>query len=141
MRLCSERSPRREAGPVPTRRPHFPQNAEIFTLTYGSMVRQLIADYEDVEEVNKQLDKMCAAARRLPPLSCSSAPCLQPCSRPGSSAPVHWTRCECSRRRQAVRWLCDYSTCRRDWSRNRLAANLLSIPGLPAAGATPLGSG
>lgn len=41
--------------------PHSPrcsQNAEIFTLTYGSMVRQLIADYEDVEEVNKQLDKM-----------------------------------------------------------------------------------
>lgn len=34
------------------------QNAEIFTLTYGSMVRQLIADYEDVDEVNKQLDKM-----------------------------------------------------------------------------------
>lgn len=34
------------------------QNAEIFTLTYGSMVRQLIADYEDVGEVNKQLDKM-----------------------------------------------------------------------------------
>lgn len=34
------------------------QNAEIFTLTYGSIVRQLIADYEDVEEVNKQLDKM-----------------------------------------------------------------------------------
>ncbi|KAL4422528.1 hypothetical protein ABPG75_008725 [Micractinium tetrahymenae] len=33
-------------------------SAEIFTLTYGSMVRQLIADYEDVEEVNKQLDKM-----------------------------------------------------------------------------------
>ena len=40
------------ADPVPL------QNAEIFTLTYGSMVRQLIADYEDVEEVNKQLDKM-----------------------------------------------------------------------------------
>lgn len=40
------------------------QSAEIFTLTYGSMVRQLIADYEDVEEVNKQLDKMCAARRR-----------------------------------------------------------------------------
>lgn len=33
-------------------------NAEIFTLTYGSIVRQLIADYEDIEEVNKQLDKM-----------------------------------------------------------------------------------
>ena len=34
------------------------QNAEVFTLTYGSIVRQLIADYEDVELVNKQLDKM-----------------------------------------------------------------------------------
>ncbi len=34
------------------------QNAEIFTLTYGSMVRQLIADLEDVNEVNKQLDTM-----------------------------------------------------------------------------------
>ncbi|KAK9791177.1 hypothetical protein WJX73_007611 [Symbiochloris irregularis] len=33
-------------------------NAEIFTLTYGSMVRQLLVDTEDVEEVNKQLDKM-----------------------------------------------------------------------------------
>ena len=71
-----------QSCPVPTRRPHFPQNAEIFTLTYGSMVRQLIADYEDVEEVNKQLDKMCAAARRRPPpLSACSALCpaaLQP---------------------------------------------------------------
>ena len=38
--------------------PHPRQNAEIFTLTYGSVVRQLVADYEDVEEVNKQLDKM-----------------------------------------------------------------------------------
>ncbi len=34
------------------------QNAEIFTLTYGSMVRQLISDLEDVNEVNKQLDTM-----------------------------------------------------------------------------------
>lgn len=34
------------------------QNAEIFTLTYGSIVRQLIADFEDLDEVNKQLDKM-----------------------------------------------------------------------------------
>ena len=34
------------------------QNAEIFTLTYGSMVRQLLADTEDVEAVNKQLDAM-----------------------------------------------------------------------------------
>eukprot|EP00775_Hariotina_reticulata_P014297 gene14297-24_t len=33
-------------------------NAEIFTLTYGSIVRQLIADFEDLDEVNKQLEKM-----------------------------------------------------------------------------------
>ncbi|KAK9835170.1 hypothetical protein WJX81_003039 [Elliptochloris bilobata] len=33
-------------------------NAEIFTLTYGSMVRQLIADLEDISAVNKQLDEM-----------------------------------------------------------------------------------
>ncbi|KAL6766806.1 BET3 [Auxenochlorella protothecoides x Auxenochlorella symbiontica] len=33
-------------------------NAEILTLTYGSIVRQLISDYEDVDEVNKQLEKM-----------------------------------------------------------------------------------
>ncbi|MEW5298843.1 MAG: hypothetical protein WDW36_001921 [Sanguina aurantia] len=33
-------------------------NAEIFTLTYGSIVKQLIADLEDLEEVNKQLDQM-----------------------------------------------------------------------------------
>lgn len=36
------------------------QNAEIFTLTYGSMVRQLIADLEDIPAVNKQLDDMYA---------------------------------------------------------------------------------
>ena len=34
------------------------QNAEIFTLTYGSMVRQLITDLEDVNDVNKQLETM-----------------------------------------------------------------------------------
>jgi hypothetical protein len=33
-------------------------NSEIFTLTYGSLIRQLIADFEDLEEVNKQLDTM-----------------------------------------------------------------------------------
>lgn len=33
-------------------------NAEIFTLTYGSIVRQLISDFEDLDEVNKQLDQM-----------------------------------------------------------------------------------
>lgn len=36
----------------------LPQNAEIFTLTYGSIVRQLIEDFEDLDEVNKQLDAM-----------------------------------------------------------------------------------
>ena len=34
------------------------QNSEIFTLTYGSVVRQLITDLEDLDEVNKQLDTM-----------------------------------------------------------------------------------
>jgi hypothetical protein len=34
------------------------QNAEVFTLTYGSIVRQLISDFEDIEEVNKQLEQM-----------------------------------------------------------------------------------
>lgn len=34
------------------------QNAELFALTYGALVVQLIQDYEDYDEVNKQLDKM-----------------------------------------------------------------------------------
>ncbi|KAF9166928.1 transport protein particle 22 kDa subunit [Actinomortierella ambigua] len=33
-------------------------NAELFTLTYGSIVAQLLKDYEDYQEVNKQLEKM-----------------------------------------------------------------------------------
>ncbi|KAG0267479.1 transport protein particle 22 kDa subunit [Mortierella polycephala] len=33
-------------------------NAELFTLTYGSIVAQLVKDYEDFTEVNKQLEKM-----------------------------------------------------------------------------------
>ena len=40
-----------------------PQNAEIFTLTYGSIVRQLLSDLEDIDAVNKQLDQMYAACR------------------------------------------------------------------------------
>ncbi len=40
------------------------QNAEIFTLTYGSLVRQLIADLEDIPAVNKQLDEMCDTLSR-----------------------------------------------------------------------------
>ncbi|KAG6851249.1 hypothetical protein H0H93_011685 [Arthromyces matolae] len=34
------------------------QNAELFALTYGALVVQLIQDYEDYPEVNKQLEKM-----------------------------------------------------------------------------------
>jgi len=33
-------------------------SSELFTLTYGSIVAQLVKDYEDVNEVNKQLEKM-----------------------------------------------------------------------------------
>ncbi len=40
---------------------HHSQNAELFTLTYGAMVLQLIRDYEDVQAVNTQLEKMCVA--------------------------------------------------------------------------------
>ena len=36
----------------------FFQNGELFTLTYGALVAQLLRDYEDDEEVNKQLEKM-----------------------------------------------------------------------------------
>lgn len=39
------------------------QNAELFSLTYGALVVQLVADYQDYAEVNKQLDKMCALMR------------------------------------------------------------------------------
>lgn len=31
---------------------------ELFTLTYGSLVAQLLKDYESVEDVNRQLDRM-----------------------------------------------------------------------------------
>jgi len=33
-------------------------NSELFTLTYGAIVTQLMKDYEDVEAVNGQLEKM-----------------------------------------------------------------------------------
>jgi hypothetical protein len=42
-------------------RPDIPssvQNAELFSFTYGALVVQLIKDYEDYAEVNKQLEKM-----------------------------------------------------------------------------------
>jgi len=34
------------------------QNSELFTLTYGSLVAQLLQDYENMEDVNKQLERM-----------------------------------------------------------------------------------
>ena len=34
-------------------------NAELFSMTYGALVVQLVKDFEDYQEVNKQLDKMC----------------------------------------------------------------------------------
>ncbi|KAJ9574638.1 hypothetical protein L9F63_008170 [Diploptera punctata] len=33
-------------------------NSELFTLTYGALVSQLLKDYENVEDVNKQLERM-----------------------------------------------------------------------------------
>lgn len=33
-------------------------NAEVFALTYGALVVQLVKDYEDYSQVNQQLDKM-----------------------------------------------------------------------------------
>ncbi|XP_034240118.1 trafficking protein particle complex subunit 3 [Thrips palmi] len=33
-------------------------NSELFTLTYGTLVAQLLKDYENVDEVNKQLERM-----------------------------------------------------------------------------------
>lgn len=44
---------------MPTSHPSLSlQNAELFNLTYGAMVMQLIRDYEDVQVVNQQLEKM-----------------------------------------------------------------------------------
>jgi len=33
-------------------------SSDLFTLTYGSLVAQLLKDYENAEDVNKQLDRM-----------------------------------------------------------------------------------
>ncbi len=63
------------------------QNAEIFTMTYGSIVRQLITDLDDIELVNKQLDAMygcvCTPAARstVPVLTlCARYPCVTTCA-------------------------------------------------------------
>lgn len=50
---------RQNTDKVVCRRFHLLQNAELFTLTYGALVVQLIKDYEDYEQVNIQLEKMC----------------------------------------------------------------------------------
>ncbi len=42
----------------PSPSPLFHQSAEVLVLTYGSLVRQLVADLDDVAAVNKQLDTM-----------------------------------------------------------------------------------
>ena len=34
------------------------QDAELFTLTYGSLVAQLVKDLEEPDLINKQLEKM-----------------------------------------------------------------------------------
>ena len=36
------------------------QSAELFTMTYGALVVQMLKDYEDVDAVNVELDKMYA---------------------------------------------------------------------------------
>jgi hypothetical protein len=36
----------------------FFQNSELFTLTYGALVSQLVKDYENIEDVNKNLDRI-----------------------------------------------------------------------------------
>lgn len=35
------------------------QSCDLFTLTYGSLITQLLKDYDNPEDVNKQLDRMC----------------------------------------------------------------------------------
>lgn len=36
----------------------FLQNAELLTLTYGALVTQMLRDFENVEDVNKQLERL-----------------------------------------------------------------------------------
>ena len=40
------------------KRPSSLQSGELFSLTYGALVAQLVKDYESDDEINKQLDKM-----------------------------------------------------------------------------------
>ena len=41
-------------------------NSELFSLTYGAIVTQLLKDYEEVDATNEQLEKMCVRAFRWP---------------------------------------------------------------------------
>ncbi len=49
-------------------------NSELFTLTYGAIVTQLLRDYEEVDATNEQLEKMCVGSHehhpRLPATPC-----------------------------------------------------------------------
>ena len=52
-------------------------NSELFSLTYGAIVTQLLKDYEEVDATNAQLEKMCAqvpAAHSFTPFLCG-LPC------------------------------------------------------------------
>ena len=52
------RSQSRLAGLLTRATTSRPQNSELFTLTYGALVVQLLNDLESVEDVNKHLDRM-----------------------------------------------------------------------------------
>lgn len=43
--------------------PAVAKNGELFALTYGSLVTQLIKDFEDLKLVNQQLDSMCVFSK------------------------------------------------------------------------------
>ena len=47
-------------------------NSELFSLTYGAIVMQLLKDYEEVDATNAQLEKMCAAPSLLDPCADAS---------------------------------------------------------------------
>lgn len=50
-------------------------NSELFSLTYGAIVTQLLKDYEEVDATNEQLEKMSVlppASHNQPPLPCPS---------------------------------------------------------------------
>ena len=41
-------------------------NSELFSLTYGAIVTQLLKDYEAVDATNEQLEKMCVCPNTAP---------------------------------------------------------------------------